>query len=314
MLQALSNPISGKISGRLKAWWNGEEIAPDQADRQAGERPNGKEVAQDFPSPSGVAEWTPQRIAAIQCLYGDGVDSPSGRERTRALINPVGLNDKMTVLDIGARLGTAARVIAKETGAWVDGIEQNEALVEEAARLSMMEGLAKKAVIRNLPLTHADVKAHKRDAIIARETLHLFENRDRLFKTLCGLLKPSSHLVITEFLTVPGKGKDERGEWNMLHPAAPQLFELEEICDGMKKVGFDVRVAKDETKSYKAMLLNDIRRFGETIQKDALPRELQEWVMWEVEYWARTFDALDAGGITLHRIHGISPTEDPTKL
>ena len=54
-----------------------------------------------------------------------------------------GLNEKMTVLDIGARLGTTARLIAKETGAWVDGIEQNDALVEEAARLSAMEGLAK---------------------------------------------------------------------------------------------------------------------------------------------------------------------------
>ncbi len=313
MLQALSNPITGKFGGRLKAWWNGEEVASGQADTQAKRRPNREHAVQDFPAPSGVAEWTPQRIAAIQCLYGDGVDSPSGRERTRDLITPAGLNEKMTVLDIGARLGTAARVIAKETGAWVDGIEQNDALVEEAARLSAMEGLAKKAVIRKLSLTDPEIRAHKRDAIVARETLHLFEDRGRLFKTLESLLKPSSHLLITEFLTVPSKGKDERGEWNLLHGDTPQLFELDEVREGMRKVGFDVRIAKNETKSYKAMLLNDIRRFGETIQKDALPRELQEWVMWEVEYWARTFDALDSGGITLHRIHGVSPTEDPTK-
>ena len=146
----------------------------------------------------------------------------------------------MTVLDIGARLGTTARLIAKETGAWVDGIEQNDALVEEAARLSAMEGLAKKAVIRKLNLNDPEVKAHKRDAIIARETLHQIDNRDRLFRTLSELLKPTSHLLITEFLTVPGKGKDERGEWNALHHAAPQLFELDELRDGLEKVGFDV--------------------------------------------------------------------------
>jgi cyclopropane fatty-acyl-phospholipid synthase-like methyltransferase len=306
--------MSGKFGGRLKAWWNGEDDTGGQADPQAGNRAKQETKVQDFPSPSGVAEWTPQRIASIQRLYGEGVDSPSGREQTRELIVPVGLNEKMTVLDIGAGLGTAARLIAKETGAWVDGIEQNEALVEEAERLSAMEGLAKKAVIRKLELSDKEIKAHKRDAIIARETLHRFEDRERLFKTLNDLLKPSSHLLITEFLTVPDKGKDERGEWNMLHQEPPQLFELNEIRDGMKKVGFDVRVAKDQTKIYKAMLLNDIRHFGETIQKEALPRELQEWVMWEVEYWARTFDALDSGGITFHRIHCVSPSEDPTKL
>ena len=63
-----------------------------------------------------------------------------------------------------------------------------------------------------------------------------------------------------------------------------------------------------------AMLLNDVRSFSETLQKGALPRELLEWVMWEVEYWARTYQALQAGGITLHRIHAVTRMEDPTKL
>jgi len=314
MAEILKNPIGNNIGVRLKAWWNGDEgaLSQDRARPEVTSQRGG--VDEEFPSPSGVAEWTPQRIASIQSIYGEGVDSPSGRERTRSLINPIGLNQQMTVLDIGAGLGTTARVIAKETGAWVDGIEHNDALVEEAERLSAMEGLAKKAVIRNLELSDPEITAHKRDAIILRETMHQIADRDRLFKTLSDLLKPSSHLLITDFLLVPGKGKEETAEWNALHHTTPKLFTLDEIRDGLNEVAFEIRVAQDETKSYKAMLMNDIRRFADTIQANALPRELQEWVMWEVEYWARTYKALDAGGITLHRIHAVTRMEDPAKL
>lgn len=313
MLDVLNHPTAGRLGSRLKAWWNGEELEANNSNSESREQHTGETEDENFPSPSGVAEWTPQRIASIQCLYGEGVDSPSAAERVRHLINPVGLNEQMTVLEIGARLGTAARLIAKETGAWVDGLEPNEALVEEAMRLSAMEGLTKKAVVRDMKLNDPEIQEHKRDAIIARECLYQMEDREGLFKSLVKLLKPSSHLLVSEFLIVPSKGKEERAAWNALHSEAPLLFELNDIRGAMKNVAFDVRIAKDETKAYKAMLLNDIRQFGETIQKKTLPRELQEWVMWEVEYWARTFDVLNAGGITLHRIHAVSPPEDPTK-
>lgn len=180
-------------------------------------------------------------------------------------------------------------------------------------RLSAKEGLVKKAVIRNLRLDDFEVKEHKRDAIVIRESLYQIPDRERLFKTLSELLKPSSHLLITEFLVNPGKGQEERAEWGALHKSSPRLFELNEIREGLNKVGFDVRVAKDETKVYKAMLLNSIRKFGESVAGDPLTPELQEWVMWEVEYWARTFATLDAGGITMHRIHAVTPMADPTK-
>lgn len=314
MAEILKNTVGNKIGVRLKAWWNGDDEALGQDHARQDVTSQRGEVEEDFPSPSGVAEWTPQRIASIQSIYGEGVDSPSGRERTRSLINPIGLNQQMTVLDIGAGLGTTARVIAKETGAWVDGIENNVALVEEAERLSAIEGLAKKAVIRNLDLSDPEITAHKRDAIIMRESLHTITDRDRLFKSLNDLLKPSSHLLITDFLVVPGKGREETAEWYALHHTTPRLFTLDEIRDGLNGVAFEIRVAQNETKSYKAMLMNDIRRFADTIQANTLPRELQEWVMWEVEYWARTYKALDAGGITLHRIHAVTRMADPTKL
>ena len=315
MPQVLNSPLVGGVSGRLKAWWNGDETPAGKA----GGKLNGNAAAEAeeevivYPSPSGIAEWTPQRIAYVQRLFGDGVDSPSGKERVRSLINPIGLNSEMTVLNIGARLGTAARTIAKESGAWVDGVETDGGLVEEAVRLSAMEGLVKKAVIRNLDLSDKEIREHKRDAVVIQESLYKIPERERLFKTLSELIKPSSHLLITEFLVNPSKGQDERAEWGALHKTSPRLFELDELRDGLSKIGFDVRVAKDETKSYKAMLLNDIRKFGESVPHNPLTRELQEWVMWEVEYWARTFNALDAGGITMHRIHAVTPMADPTK-
>jgi cyclopropane fatty-acyl-phospholipid synthase-like methyltransferase len=313
MAEIMKAPMSSGFGSRLKAWWNGDEPRPDLHRANGRAARQKEEEVEVFPAPSGVAEWTPQRITSLQRIYGDGIDGPCSQERARNLVNPIGLNEQMTVLDIGARLGTAARTIAKETGAWVDGVEINDLLVEEAVRFSAKEGLVKKAVIRKLELSDHEVREHKRDAIMLRETLHQIPERERLFKTLAELLKPSSHLLMTEFLTVHGKGQDERNEWAALHRTAPRLFELDEIREGLSKEGFDVRVAKDETKAYNSMLLNDIRRFADTLTRDSVPRELQEWVMWEVEYWARTFHALEAGGMTMHRIHAVTPMADPTK-
>jgi len=171
----------------------------------------------------------------------------------------------MTVLNIGARLGTATRTITKETGTWVDGIEWDEGLVDDAVRLSAKEGLVKKAVIRNLNLDDPEVREHKRDAIVIREFLYQMPERERLFKTLADLLKPSSHFLVTEFLVNASKGQEEQAEWSALHRTVPRLFELDEIREGLNKVGFDVRVDKDETKSYRAALLNDIRKFGGSV-------------------------------------------------
>ncbi len=136
------------IGGRLKAWWDGGEAPDVQAEKKArlsAAVSASEDAMEEFPSPSGIAEWAPQRIASIQRLYGEGNDGPSSRDRIRYMVNPIGLNAEMTVLNIGARLGTAARTIAKETGAWVDGIEWDEGLVDEAVRLSAKEGLVKKS-------------------------------------------------------------------------------------------------------------------------------------------------------------------------
>jgi hypothetical protein len=44
-----------------------------------------------------------------------------------------------------------------------------------------------------------------------------------------------------------------------------------------------------------------------------VPHEIREWVMWEVEYWARTVSALESGGLRLYRFHAVAPIEDEDK-
>ncbi|MBT7759169.1 MAG: hypothetical protein HN732_17700, partial [Rhodospirillaceae bacterium] len=64
MPQVLNSPLVGGVSGRLKAWWNGDETPAGKA----GGKLNGNAAAEAeeevivYPSPSGIAEWTPQRI------------------------------------------------------------------------------------------------------------------------------------------------------------------------------------------------------------------------------------------------------------
>jgi SAM-dependent methyltransferase len=319
MGQIAGHAMTNGFRDRVKAWWHGYDADedPDAVGGKAGaggaSRAGQEEPVAEIPMPSGLAEWTPQRVVSLQRLFGAGCDSPPAAEWLSPFITPLGLNEQMTVLEVGARLGDGARCIAKETGAWVDGIDAHDALIDEATRLSAVAGLAKKAVVRKLGLTDPEIREHKRDAIISRESLHLVGDRERLFQNLRDLLKPSSHLMFTDFMVVPGKGREARSEWSSLHRSVPQLFELDELRERLLKLGFDVRVAKDETKTYMRLVLKAIQGLGPSLAEEPIAPELREWLMWEVEYWARTFSALEAGGMAVYRIHAVTMTADPTR-
>ncbi len=314
MAHAKENPSAGGLSRHLKKWWKGDETPkPRAANGQKARSASVAERQADVPKPSGKAVWTPQRIASLQVIFGDGIDSPAGRERVLDLIEPAQMNSEMRVLNIGAGMGTTARIIAKETGARVDGLESEALLLEEAQRLTSLDGLDGSVDIRNVGLDHQEILERKYDAIVARDALFRTEDRRYLFRDLSNLLKPESHLLLSEMMLVPSKGRDERAKWNAMHKDVPQLLEFDEVRDGLHKCGFDLRVTKKETKSYMTKLAKDLQEFAKSIEANPLPLELRDWVMWEAGYWTALFKAMQSGGLIMYRIHAMTLPADPLK-
>ena len=294
--------------GHLGAWWHGYDFAALAAPAQQVAAFEDEE--EDIPPPSGKAEWTPQRIAALQMIFGDGEDSPAASKRCKEMIIPLGLNDQMSIVEIGCKLGTGLRVVAG-SGGWIDGVEPEDCFIEASKRLIVGAGLQKKAVPMNTSLSDERIQKHRRDAIISRESLHRYPDRLAVLQEAHDLLKPQGQMVFTEYVIDPMMDETDLDDWLERHATPPKLVQLEELRSELIEVGFDVHVARDETASFCADIIGELQRFAATLKNNPTPKKINGWVMTEVEYWARTLSALESGALLLARFHVIKTFDDP---
>lgn len=309
----ISNLAGSRVANSLRekfvAWWHGYDmdgleeglLGPISAPA-TGER----EIAQ----PSGKGEWTVERVGAVQTVFGAGADSPLAFARVAELIKPLGMNEQMSVLEIGSGLGVGLRVVAQEAGAWIDGIEYNPSLVEESNRLISGDGLQKKAVPTSQHIDSELIRKRRRDVVISRDALHQFPERDDLLQSILAVIKPSGQFLYTDFMVDFDARQDAVQDWCEMHPALPTLRSLDQARQELIDLGFDVRVARDETAEYIAHVLAALKEFAGGLKNKPVGVEMRDWVIWEVEYWARTVAALESGGLRHCRIHAVSPIEE----
>jgi hypothetical protein len=89
----------------------------------------------------GKPGWETDRIELFQQIWGEGFLVPGGSLCVREAINPFGLNESMSVLELGCGSGGAARTLAEEFGARAMGLESDPFLRVARAKLSEMQGL-----------------------------------------------------------------------------------------------------------------------------------------------------------------------------
>lgn len=298
--------VAQSMADRLKAWWHGYDI---DADDDALPPPPVAAAADYDEEPPSVksTEWTNERVDAVQRIFGAGQDAPKAYDRAQRLIKPLGLNDTMSVLELGCGIGVGLRAVAGKSGAWIDGIENNDLLVEEAARWVGSDGVQKKAVPMNRSPHDASVTRTRRDVILSREALHRFGERGDVMKAMREIMKPRGQLLYTDFMIDPDVDQAFVDSWRELHPQQPALITLDEAKAEIQKLGLDLRVAKDESDEYIDCVVEQMQKFAVDLKQNPVNRDTQPWVLWEVEYWARTVGAIYSGGLRVCRVHAVAP-------
>lgn len=285
---------------RLKAWWEGYDLS-----RLPKVRGSERETTEDGPEAPKI--WSADRLSIAEKVWGEGFLTPGGQTYLPILIKPFGLNETMSVLDIGCGLGGSARFIAKTYGAYVTGYEEDEHLREEGNRRSEAAGLGRKAVL--LPFDREKPVFEKRfDAILVKDLLFTVHNKDALLESIRAVCKPRAHLLITDYcLAHSGTVGQAITSWKKLEAQRPWLQSTGELASLFAKHGFDLRIKEDITDTYRKLILTAWDSFAHVLPKGKPDSDTEAAIFDEAETWLRRIAAMNTGDLRVYRLFALAP-------
>jgi SAM-dependent methyltransferase len=303
---------AGKIPWklRLKAWWNGYTIRLPDLPPPA--------IQTDLPvhdvrAPAQVLPWDDERISLVQDVWGPGFDRPGGDADVLTLLKPIGLDPKMSVMELGAGLGGATRAVCKEFGVWIHGIEGDPDLARAGQKLSEIAGLTKKAQIHAEALREVEVKPASLDVLFAREAFVAVPDKTRLLHTIAEGLKPKGQLLFTDYaLASVGDHSEELQAWKDGEPDTPAPWAVSDWVDALNDLKLDVRIREDRSDRQIAAIKQGWAEFMQQAAQDGRLARYGQLALQECDLWTRRLNALQSGALRVYRFHAIKPARGST--
>ena len=310
MLPAVPSQAPDKISvpwkTRLRAWWEGRDLKalPDHLPGES--EPEGEEIAPDSVLASRFDLWSATRIEIVEMVWGAGFHLPGGDENIPVMIKPLGLNESMSVLELGAGLGGITRHMAKATGAWISGLESDRLLTVEGMQRSKGAGMERRA-----PIHHYDPEqpafTKRFDAIVAKEHFFTVKDKDGLLDAVRTAMKPRGQILFTDYVVA----NDERPDpglagWVDKEPVRPVPWSVTRYKQTLAKLSFDVRICEDVSDQTRTLIQQSWADMKDKIPKEKrADPETQEVLIREAELWMRRVAALQAGALRVYRFHAL---------
>jgi cyclopropane fatty-acyl-phospholipid synthase-like methyltransferase len=219
------------------------------------------------------------------------------------LLHPVGLAPAMTLLDVAAGLGGPARAVAAALGIAVTGLERDYELAEAGMAMALAAGLARRAPVRVFDPESFDLPERQFDAVLGREATYAVRDKERFLRVVMQALKPQGALVLTEFVLDRDAGDPRQlAAWAPLADHPPELWTLARYEDCLKSQGFELRLARNISAAYRAMILAGWTRLARRAELPTLARAHFLTIIDEAERAMRTLSALDSGILKMFHI------------
>jgi len=290
---------------RLTAWWEGYDLLETPTEpAPAAEPADGPEVTHVVHYEPPKQRWETSRVTLVQKVWGEGFATPGGRNHILNMVKIFGLDPAMTVLDLGAHLGGAARIMCGDFGVWVTGFEADEALVEAGMALSIKAGMGEKAPIHAFDPATFEHKQGSVDCVFSKEFLFTVADKKKFLKAVEDLLKPKGQFLFTDFVLAKTHLRSPTLEnWIENEPQKPRPWSLEDYQVGLAGAKLDIRVAEDITKTFRALVIKGWADYTESTKSGSVGMETAPTLVDEVELWTRRIQAIDSGDLKVCRIH-----------
>lgn len=267
----------------------------------------------DTAAPAAEAQVPPLDPLTIrQWLWGPGFHLPGNAEYVLKLVKPFAANPAMSMLDVAAGLGGAARAISEAFGTYITGLERDPELTRRGMDMSVAAGMQRHAPISAIDPESFELRTGAFDCILARGATYMVQDKERFMRVLILGLKQRGQLLLTDYVLDPARAqRPELALWTGLQPYPPSLWTLQQYVDCFKSLGFDVRITEDITHDLKLQIVLGWEHLVQNIDIKALPRTHKLQIVSEAERWVKTILALDAGVVKAFRFYALAGSARP---
>jgi SAM-dependent methyltransferase len=204
-----------------------------------------------------------------------------GAATVRALAIAVGLRASWSVLDVGAGLGGASRLLAEEHGCRCHGVELTAGRYRDALALTRLAGLESRVTFTAGDFMDMPVPGGPYDLAICLGAAMHFPYLDRLLRKIASHVRPGGRLAIEDGVLTPAPWtSDDRDALSRLERCWHGAFQLRGAWPGqLDAAGFRVDAIDDLTAlavhDFEDQLADDVAgRLGEVAADERLGWEL----------------------------------------
>lgn len=288
------------LKNRLTAWWHGEDIVLST-------KPVRKEDhrAIEVSEHHDPRRWNPDSISMAQNLWGKGFAEPGGPVFAKKLLSLMKFEPSNTILDLSAGLGGTACILSKEYKLWMDAFEANEELANSGFQFASRSGLAKKVPIKYVNFEALELPNKKYDQIYSLDSLFMIENKKNVIKQIAKSLKNKGQILIVDYILADKCNSVSVKKWINSEPEKPHPWTVELYKTALSHYGITVWSVNDLSEEYFNQIHEGWLAMVERIDKGDFDRNSIDMLMREGEIWLNRARAIEAGDLTIQRIHGV---------
>ncbi|MZR32027.1 class I SAM-dependent methyltransferase [Sneathiella litorea] len=300
--------IKTSFKHRLKAWWNGVDVAGDNANEESFDDLSEEEKIVIKDGPPSVNGWSLSRQRSVVTLFGEGMTRCIPDDTKGKLTKPLCINKALSVSELGSGLGGFTRWVSSEYDAYVTGYEADEALRDSAAVMTKDAGLHRKVKFLHCDFNNLDPKPRSADVVYASEALFTVKDKAACFAAIFKMLKPAGQFMMSDYMlegiepTAP-----ELKPWQDAEPIPANPIDVEETRRLLTEVGFEISIAENVTAEYKSNVLKSFADYATRTGNGEKSGHLHEWILNEGELWMRRIKMMDAGNLKVFRIYARKP-------
>lgn len=292
---------------RFVAWWEGYELEASTG------QPALQVPSHDVRYQPDQPHWETARLRLVQQVWGEGFSTPGQESHILNMIKFFGLDPAMSVLDLGAGLGGATRIMSEKFGVWVTGLESDPHLAEAGMGLSTKAGMAKKAPILAFDPAEFEQKPNSVDCVFSKEFLYTVKDKEAFLKAIENALKSRGQLLFTDYVLAKAHLRSSAiDKWLKHEHRESHLWSVEDYQEALAKLHLDIRVTQDITTSHHKMVTQAWADYMMAARKSGIDEEVAPALVDELELWTRRMQAIDAGDLKVCRVHVLK--KDTTRL